>query len=145
MAEVLGPLCDEGISHVVFGDLFLEDLRAWREEKLGTMGLEGVFPLWRRDTAGLAREMLADGIEARIVCLDPKQLDPSFAGCAFDQGLLERLPADVDPCGEYGEFHTVTTAGPMFSRGIDTSTGVIVERDGFVFADVVVNHIDHTA
>ncbi len=140
MAAALRPLRDGGVSHVLFGDLFLEDIRAWREERLARMGLRGVFPLWRRETARLARDMLADGLEARIVCLDPKRLDPCFAGCAFDGELLARLPGDVDPCGENGEFHTLVTAGPMFSHPIGAETGAVVERDGFVFADVFVNH-----
>ena len=140
MADVLRPLCEEGVSHVLFGDLFLEDLRVWREERLARMGLTGVFPLWQRDTAQLARDMLADGLEARIVCLDPKRLDPCFAGHAFDRELLDKLPSDVDPCGENGEFHTLTTAGPMFSHPIPAENGVVVEREGFVFADVLVNH-----
>ena len=139
MADALRPLREGGVSHVLFGDLFLEDIRAWREERLAQAGLTGVFPLWRRDTARLARDMLADGMEARIVCVDPKQLDPSFAGNAFDGVLLDRLPADVDPCGENGEFHTLATAGPMFSQPIIAQAGKVVEREGFVFADFLVN------
>ena len=139
MADALRPLREGGVSHVLFGDLFLEDIRAWREERLAQAGLTGVFPLWRRDTARLARDMLADGMEARIVCVDPKQLDPSFAGRAFDGDLLDRLPADVDPCGENGEFHTLATAGPMFSQPIIAQAGKVVEREGFVFADFLVN------
>jgi uncharacterized protein (TIGR00290 family) len=140
MAAALGPLCDQGVSHVIFGDLFLEDLRVWREERLARMGLTGVFPLWGRDTARLARDMVADGLEARIVCLDPKRLNPCFAGHGFNEELLDKLPGDVDPCGENGEFHTLTTAGPMFSHAIRAENGVVVEREGFVFADVLVNH-----
>jgi uncharacterized protein (TIGR00290 family) len=140
MAEALHPLCEQGVSHVLFGDLFLEDLRVWREERLARMGLNGVFPLWQRETAQLARAMLADGLEARIVCLDPKRLDPCFAGHAFDRKFLDNLPGDVDPCGENGEFHTLATAGPMFSHPIRAENGGVVEREGFVFADVLVNH-----
>jgi uncharacterized protein (TIGR00290 family) len=140
MADALRPLCEQGVSHVSFGDLFLVDLRVWREEKLARMGLTGVFPLWRRDTARLARDMMADGMEARIVCLDPKRLDPRLAGHSFDKELLDKLPSDVDPCGENGEFHTLTTAGPMFSHPIIAENGAVVEHEGFVFADVLVNH-----
>lgn len=140
MAAALGPLREGGLSHVLFGDLFLEDIRAWREERLARMGLKGVFPLWRRDTARLARAMLADGLKARIVCLDPRRLARCFAGRAFDEELLARLPRDVDPCGENGEFHTLITEGPMFSHPIDVAPGVVVERDGFIFADFIVNH-----
>ncbi|MCZ6884895.1 MAG: adenine nucleotide alpha hydrolase [Alphaproteobacteria bacterium] len=136
MAQALQPHVDQGVSHVIFGDLFLADLRQWREERLAEIGLEGVFPLWRTDTGNLAREMLAAGLKARVVCLDPARLDRSFAGRAYDAGFLEDLPEDVDPCGENGEFHTLVTAGPMFSAAIDAETGEVVERDGFVFADV---------
>jgi diphthamide synthase (EF-2-diphthine--ammonia ligase) len=122
---------------MVFGDLFLEGIRAYREEKLKTAGMTGVFPLWRHETRALAHEMIASGLEARLVCVDPRQLDPGFAGRRFDQTLLDDLPASVDPCGENGEFHTVVTAGPMFSAPIPVSLGEVVERDGFVFADVI--------
>ncbi len=136
MNGALLPLRDQGVSHVIFGDLFLADLRQWREERLAEIGLEGVFPLWRTDTDKLAREMLAAGLKARVVCLDPARLDRGFAGRAFDADFLEDLPDHVDPCGENGEFHTLATAGPMFSAPIATKAGEVVERDGFVFADV---------
>ena len=136
MNEALIPLRDQGVSHVIFGDLFLADLSRWREERLAEVGLEGVFPLWGPDTDKLAREMLAAGLKARVVCLDPKKLDASFAGRAYDVRFLEDLPDDVDPCGENGEFHTLATAGPMFSAPIATKAGEVVERDGFIFADV---------
>ena len=122
---------------MLFGDLFLEDIRAYRENNLAKAGMTPLFPLWGRDTGQLARDMIASGLVAHIVCLDPKKLDKSFAGRRFDESLLADLPPDVDPCGENGEFHTVVTAGPMFAAPIDVTVGDVVERDGFVFADVV--------
>jgi uncharacterized protein (TIGR00290 family) len=123
----------DGVTHVVFGDLFLADIRAYRERLLAPLGLVPVFPLWLRDTRQLAREMLDAGIAATITCVDPKQLDRSFAGRAFGA----ELPAGVDPCGEHGEFHTFVTAGPMFRRAIPIRVGETVERDGFVFTDLL--------
>ena len=137
MAEVCAALKAQGIRHIVFGDLFLEDIRAYREKKLADVGMRGIFPLWKRDTRALAREMIASGIEAHLVCVDPKRLDRGFAGRAFDSDLLGDLPDDVDPCGENGEFHTVVSAGPMLSERIPVSIGDVVEREGFVFADVI--------
>jgi uncharacterized protein (TIGR00290 family) len=137
MAEAVARIQAQGVRHIVFGDLFLEDIRAYREEKLGRSGMTGLFPLWRRDTPALAREMIAAGLAAHLVCIDPKRLDRSFAGRRFDAALLAALPAGVDPCGENGEFHTVVSAGPMFSRPIPVAIGDIVERDGFVFADAI--------
>lgn len=136
MAAACATLKARGIEHIVFGDLFLEDVRAYREEKLSAAGMKAIFPLWRRDTRALADEMIANGIAARLVCIDPKKLDARFAGCRFDSDLLRDLPADVDPCGENGEFHTVVTAGPMFAEPILVEIGEIVARDEFVFADV---------
>jgi len=126
----------EGFTHVAFGDLFLEDVRRYREERLAGTGLAPLFPLWGRPTAPLAREMLAGGLEATLTCVDPRQLDPSFAGRAYDARLLADLPAAVDPCGERGEFHTFCSAGPMFGAPLAVDAGEIVTRDGFVFADV---------
>ncbi len=126
-----------GIEHIIFGDLFLEDIRAYREAKLRGAGMTPIFPLWKRDTAKLARNMIASGLVAHVVCLDPKKLDRAFAGRIFDAQFLEALPADVDPCGENGEFHTVVTAGPMFKAPIAVRVGETVERDGFVFTDVI--------
>ena len=125
------------VEHIVFGDLFLEEIRAYRTEKLVTAGIEPLFPLWKRHTGALAREMIASGLIAYLTCIDPKKLDRSFAGRRFDESLLDDLPPGVDPCGENGEFHTVVTAGPMFSAPIPVRPGEIVERDGFVFADVI--------
>ena len=137
MACVLAEVGRLGVDRVVFGDLFLEDLRRYREAKLGEIGMSAVFPLWMRDTASLAREMVASGLEATITCLDPRRVDRSFAGRAFDSDLLDTLPHGVDPCGENGEFHTFASAGPMFERPIRVDVGAVVERDGFVFADVL--------
>jgi uncharacterized protein (TIGR00290 family) len=121
---------------IAFGDLFLDDIRAYREERLSRVGKEAVFPLWGRDTNALAREFIAGGFEAVLVCVDPRRLDPSFAGRRFDAELLADLPPDVDPCGENGEFHTFVHAGPIFSAPIACQTGETVERDGFVFCDL---------
>jgi uncharacterized protein (TIGR00290 family) len=125
------------VQAVAFGDLFLEDVRAYREERLSASGRHGLFPLWGRDTGELAREFVAAGFQARIVCLDPRALDASFAGRAYDSDLLAALPADVDPCGERGEFHTFVHAGPIFDAPIACETGQVVERDGFVFCDLL--------
>jgi uncharacterized protein (TIGR00290 family) len=129
------PLSD--VEEVVFGDLFLEDVRAYREERLAAGGKRGNFPLWGRDTTKLAREFIAAGFKANIVCLDPHVLDASFAGRAYDEQLLGELPLDVDPCGENGEFHTFVHAGPMLAEPIACETGEVVERDGFVFCDLM--------
>lgn len=137
MTQALMAAKAEGIRHIVFGDLFLEDLRAYREAKLATVGFEAVFPLWRRDTPALAREMLAAGLGATLTCVDPRKVEPSFAGRDFDARLLAELPAGVDPCGENGEFHTFVTRGPMFRNGIEVARGEVVEREGFVFADLL--------
>ncbi len=125
------------ITHVAFGDLFLEDIRAYREEKLQGTGLTPLFPLWLRPTHALAREMVDSGLRAIVTCVDPRCLDESFAGRFFDHSLLDELPSSVDPCGENGEFHTFAFAGPMFQTPIAVTVGEIVRRDGFVFADVV--------
>jgi uncharacterized protein (TIGR00290 family) len=128
----------EGFTHMAFGDLFLEDIRRYREEKLAGSGLTPIFPLFGVDTTKLAREMVAGGLKARLTCVNPKVLDSKFAGRDFDASLLDELPTSVDPCGERGEFHSFAYAGPMFSKPIAIKSGEIVERDGFVFADVQV-------
>jgi uncharacterized protein (TIGR00290 family) len=128
---------DEGITHVVFGDLFLEDVRAYRERLLEHAGLAGVFPLWGRETGGLAREMIAGGLRAVLVCVDPERVPDSFAGRAFDESFLADLPPAIDPCGERGEFHTFALAGPMFQQEIPVRSGEVVRRDGLVFADLL--------
>jgi len=135
--EACEQLKAEGVRHIVFGDLYLEDIRAYRERQLAALGMSGIFPLWRRDTAALARAMIASGLIAHLTCVDPKRLDRSFAGRRFDAQLLEDLPPGVDPCGENGEFHTVVSAGPMLAAPIAVRVGEVVERDGFVFADVL--------
>ncbi len=136
MAEAIDVVKAQGVRHMVFGDLFLEDIRAYREEKLSAVGMQPLFPLWERNTRTLARDMIASGLVAHIVCLDPKRLDRRFAGRRFDLDLLAEFPADIDPCGENGEFHTVVSAGPMFDAPIPVTVGETVEREGFVFADV---------
>jgi uncharacterized protein (TIGR00290 family) len=125
------------IEVVAFGDLFLEDVRAYREERLKANDRRGLFPLWGRDTGMLAREFVAAGFQAFIACLDPRALDASFAGRAYDEQLLVDLPAHVDPCGENGEFHTFVHAGPIFTEPIACAPGEVVEREGFVFCDLL--------
>jgi uncharacterized protein (TIGR00290 family) len=137
MEEACAEIKARGIDHIVFGDLFLEDIRAYREEKLAAAKMTPLFPLWLRDTKTLARDMIASGMVAHIVCLDPRKLDKNFAGRRFDESLLGDLPPEIDPCGENGEFHTVVTAGPMFKAPIAVELGETVERDGFVFTDVI--------
>jgi uncharacterized protein (TIGR00290 family) len=126
----------EGIDIIAFGDLFLTDIRAYRERQLAGTGLEPVFPVWDLPTDSLAREMIRSGMRARITCVDPKILPASFAGREFDERLLADLPPGVDPCGENGEFHTFVYDGPMFRQPVPIGVGDIVERDGFVFADL---------
>lgn len=126
-----------GITHMAFGDLYLEDIRQYRIENLKPTGLEPLFPLWLKPTGQLAQEMLAAGLKTHITCVDPKQLPASFAGREYNQQFLDELPAGVDPCGENGEFHSCAYAGPMFKYPINISLGEVVERDGFVFADLI--------
>jgi uncharacterized protein (TIGR00290 family) len=137
MEEAFGRLRSEGIRHVIYGDLFLEDIRAYREKQMAAAGMQALFPLWGRDTRELAGAMIASGLQARVACVDTRKLDRSFAGRNFDDGFLRDLPAGVDPCGENGEFHTAVTAGPIFAAPIVTSIGEIEERDGFAFADIL--------
>jgi diphthamide synthase (EF-2-diphthine--ammonia ligase) len=137
MADACAAMKASGVRHLIFGDLFLEDIRAYRERTLDALGITPVFPLWGRDTRRLAAEMIDSGLVAHLVCLDPKRISASFAGRRFDAALLQEIPAHVDPCGENGEFHTVVTQGPMFSAPIGVSIGRTVERDGFVFTDVI--------
>jgi uncharacterized protein (TIGR00290 family) len=126
----------EGFTHVAFGDLFLEDVRQYREERLRGTGLIPLFPLWGRPTSALAREMIAGGLTARISTLDPRVMPRDLIGAAFDEALLERLPATVDPCAERGEFHTCATGGPMFDAPISVISGEAVEREGFLYGDL---------
>jgi uncharacterized protein (TIGR00290 family) len=137
LAEALGAAHEDGVDAIVFGDLFLEDIRAYRELAMAGTGVVPVFPLWGRPTAELAREMIDVGIRAVVTCVDPRQLDASFAGRWFDRDFLRDLPPQVDPCGERGEFHTFVWDAPGFSAPIDVTVGSVVERDGFVFADVL--------
>jgi uncharacterized protein (TIGR00290 family) len=126
-----------GVTHVAFGDLFLEDIRAYRERMMAGSGVGLLFPLWRQPTGELAREMQAEGLRARVTCIDPAKLDASFAGREWDAGFLRDLPESVDPCGENGEFHTFAFEGPMLEHEIAVRPGDVVERDGFVFADLL--------
>ncbi len=137
MAEAMKRARLEGVKHVVFGDLFLQDIRKYREEKLASTGIAPLFPIWGLDTAALAREMVEAGLRAYLTCVDPKKLAATFAGRVFDASLLRDLPAGVDPCGENGEFHTYAYQGPMFRRPIAVEVGQVVERDGFIFADAL--------
>jgi len=135
MREVCDRAVSEGVEAVAFGDLFLEDIRAYREKQLAPTGLKPLFPLWQLPTPELARTMIAGGLRARLTCVDLKKLPASFAGREFDEALLTDLPTGIDPCGEYGEFHSCVYAGPMFSAAIPLQAGEIVLRDGFAFAD----------
>jgi len=143
MTEALGRAREAGITVAAFGDLFLEDIRRYREERLAGTGLTPIFPLFDSDpayTARLAQDMIAGGLRARITCLNPAVIDRRFAGREFDATLLDDLPGSVDPCGERGEFHTCSYAGPMFSRPVPVETGITVERDGYVFTDLTIAH-----
>ncbi len=137
MAAAVAEARAAGVTRIVFGDLFLADIRAYREERLAGTGVAPVFPLWGRETALLAREMIAGGLVATLTCVDPRRLDRALAGRPFDAALLAALPAGVDPCGENGEFHTFVSAGPMFRAPLEVVGGEVVEREGFVFADVL--------
>jgi uncharacterized protein (TIGR00290 family) len=137
MAEALAAPPLDRVPTIAFADLFLEDVRAYREERLARDGRTGLFPLWGRDTAALAREFVKTGFEATLVCVDPSQLDPSFVGRRFDEALLADLPPGVDPCGENGEFHTFVHAGPVFDAPIEVELGEAATRDGFAFRDLL--------
>lgn len=125
------------IRRIAFGDLFLADIRAYRARLMRSIGMEAVYPVWGRDTARLAHAFIAAGFRARLVCIDPRRLDRSFAGREFDAQLLADLPPGVDPCGENGEFHTFVYDGPIFRHPVPVKSGEIVERDGFIFADLL--------
>lgn len=137
MQEAMDAALAQGVDATVFGDLFLADVRAYREQALAGTGITPLFPLWERPTDALAREMLEAGIRAVLTCVDPAQLPAEFVGRSFDADLLADLPAGVDPCGERGEFHTFVWDGPGFSSPIDVEVGEVVTRDGFVFCDVL--------
>ena len=127
----------ERVQAIAFGDLFLTDIRAYREKQLAGTGIEPIFPVWEIPTRQLAHDMIASGLRAKLTCVDPRALDRRFAGRDFDTSLLADLPPSVDPCGENGEFHTFVYAGPMFQHPIPTAPGEVVDRDGFVFADLI--------
>lgn len=135
MAEACQRAVSERIDAIAFGDLFLRDVREYREKQLAPTGLEPLFPLWENPTDQLARDMIAGGLRAKLVCVDSRQLDPAFVGRDFDSSILRDLPPEIDPCGERGEFHSCAYAGPMFSSPIALEAGEIVNRDGFVYAD----------
>ncbi len=137
MAAVCRRAVDAGLTGISFGDLFLRDIRDYRERQLQGTGLEPLFPVWDIPTRGLAAEMIAAGVKAKITCVDPRKLDRSFAGRDFNTAFLAELPPEVDPCGENGEFHSFVYDAPVFSRPIEVQTGEIVEREGFIFADVL--------
>ena len=137
MRALIARAVAAGVTHMAFGDLFLEDIRAYREKQLADTGIAPVFPLWGLDTRQLAHVMIGAGLRAKLSCVDPKHLSHDFAGRTFDETLLADFPAGVDPCGERGEFHSFCYAGPMFDRPVALATGEVVERDGFVFADLL--------
>jgi len=136
MGAAMADAKADGVEVVVFGDLFLADIRTYREAMLRPTGLEPTFPLWHRDTATLADEMLRSGMRATVAAVDPRRLERGLAGQAFDRAFLGRLPAGVDPCGENGEFHTFVTDGPMFTQPVPVKVGAILERDGLAQADL---------
>ncbi|HVB07177.1 MAG TPA: hypothetical protein VNF07_13110 [Acidimicrobiales bacterium] len=137
MAEAVSAAVADGVTHIAFGDLFLRDVRAYREAQLAGTGVQPVFPLWQRPTPALAREMLASGLRAVLTCVDTAQLDARFVGRAFDAALLDELPAAVDPCGERGEFHTFVWDGPGFSSPVAIGAGEQLEREGFASCDLL--------
>ena len=137
MGAAVERLIVDGFEQIAFGDLFLRDIREYREKQMEGLPIKPIFPLWDIPTGRLAREMISGGLRSRITCVDPKKLDEKFAGRVWDSILLNELPAMVDPCGENGEFHTFAFDGPMFSTSLDIRLGEIVERDGFIFADIL--------
>lgn len=137
MEKAMRAACEQGIRHVAFGDIFLEDLRAYREKNLSRVGMETIFPIWKRDTRELVRSFVELGFRARTVCVDPRILDKSFAGRELDEGFFRDLPSGADPCGENGEFHTFVYDGPIFQKPVKCKTGEVVERDSFVFCDLL--------
>lgn len=137
MRRLIEEAKQEGVTQMAFGDLFLEDIRAYRERQLSGTGIAPLFPLWQIPTDRLAREMIAGGLRAVITCIDPRHLAPAFAGRTFDASFLDDLPKEVDPCGERGEFHSFAVAGPMFRHPLSVTVGEVVTREGFVFADLL--------
>ena len=141
MAEAIASARRDGITHIIFGDLFLEDIRAYRIAKLEGTGITPVFPLWQKPTAQLARDMIASGLEAYVVTLDLAKLPASFVGRRFDESLLADLPEGIDPCGENGEFHTCVVGGPMFNHPLRVVAGERVTRDGFAYSDLLLEAV----
>lgn len=137
MSAICRRASNEGLSGIAFGDLFLREIREYRERQLQGTGLEPLFPLWEQPTGELAINMVHGGVKAKVTCVDPKKLDRAFAGRDFDLKFLADLPSSIDPCGENGEFHTFVYDAPVFSRPLDVEVGEIVEREGFIFADVL--------
>lgn len=137
MQKLILKAQQEGVNSIIFGDLFLQDIRNYREDKLKNSGITPLFPIWNYPTVDLAKELIASGFKAFVTCVDSKKLDSSFAGKKYDLSFLERLPVGVDPCGEYGEFHTFVYDCPIFSFPIDCEVGEIVEREGFCFTDLL--------
>lgn len=137
MRELILRAKEAEVTHFAFGDLFLQDVRDYRERQLAGTGITPVFPLWGIDTAGLAHDMIASGLRAIVTCVDPRQIPASLIGREFDEAFLKELPPSADPCGENGEYHTFCYDGPMFTRPIPVRTGEVVERDGFVYVDVL--------
>jgi len=136
MEKFIADAKQQGIQCMAFGDLFLEDIKQYREAKLAGTGITPLTPIWKRPTDKLATEMIASGLRAVVTCVDPRQLDASFAGREFNEQFLKDLPAHIDPCGERGEFHTFAFDGPMFTQPVSMVVGEITEREGFVYADV---------
>jgi diphthamide synthase (EF-2-diphthine--ammonia ligase) len=137
MRSLIAKAQEIGVEAFAFGDLFLTEIRAYRERQLAGTGIEPIFPIWGIPTQGLARAMICAGVRARLSCVDPKQISASFVGREFDENLLDELPAHADPCGENGEFHTFVYAGPMLRREVRIVSGETVTRDGFVYADLM--------
>jgi uncharacterized protein (TIGR00290 family) len=137
MGEAVARAVRDGVTHMIFGDLFLRDIRAYREQKLEGTGITPVFPLWDRPTRPLAQAMIDSGLEAYLATVDLKKLPAEFAGRRFDAQLLADLPDGVDPCGENGEFHTCVVAGPMFAHPLAVTSGERVVRDGYAYCDLV--------
>jgi uncharacterized protein (TIGR00290 family) len=137
MGNTVEDLRREDVEYLAFGDIFLQDIREYRETKLSNTGIRPLFPLWAMETAQLSREMISNGLRAVVTCVDPRFLPSSFAGREIDESFLADLPSGVDPCGERGEFHSFAFGGPMFRKSLDIDIGDIVERDGFIFADLL--------
>ena len=144
MKEAFSSFKSIGVKIVVYGDLFLEDIRVYRDRMLAEIGVSALYPVWGRATHALAREFIADGFKANLVCVDSSKLPASFAGRMFNSELLADLPEGIDPCGENGEFHTFVSSGPIFHRTIHCQSGLVVEREGFIFADLLPKPVDLT-